>query len=283
MSVKKGTSYIAGRTQVDATPVSGSNNAVSSGGVYTALQDKAPASLSTSVAALDAALSAKANNNQVVHTTGNESISGTKSFTQLIEVKYPTTNTSAYQAYLRQYHPQIANNYSTIDLNRGMQSLFYANDGTLIGYFTSERVTDGSSRMSMTTRSRSASDASNYNVTLWVGSKNGTTPISYAPRCDNVDCILTNVALNRGQSGYLKLGNHVMIQWGTWYIGSAGTTVTLPTAFADANYIIGASTETYQMGNTACYNKTTTTFQAWTSDDSSFNAAQLNYIAIGRW
>lgn len=46
MSIRKGTSVIAGGIYIDNTPISGSANAVSSGGVYTALLNKADTDLS---------------------------------------------------------------------------------------------------------------------------------------------------------------------------------------------------------------------------------------------
>ena len=46
MSVRQGSSVIAGGIQIDNTPTSGSSNAVSSGGTYTALTGKADTDLS---------------------------------------------------------------------------------------------------------------------------------------------------------------------------------------------------------------------------------------------
>ena len=58
-------------------------------------------------------------------------------------------------------------------------------------------------------------------------------------------------------------------------------TVTLWKPYRDSNYTITCSGGTGVFGNTSCYNKTPTTFQAWTSDDSSFNAGYLGYQCIG--
>ena len=46
MSIRQGSSVIAGGTIIDNTPVSGSTNAISSGGTYTALAGKADTDLS---------------------------------------------------------------------------------------------------------------------------------------------------------------------------------------------------------------------------------------------
>ena len=280
MSVKKGTSYIAGRAQVDETPVSGSNNAVSSGGVYTALQDKAPASLTASVAALDAALSAKANDNEVVHKNGDETINNTKTFSSVLMSQWASTSTSAYHSGIHMKNVQIANNYSVPDVNRGMQQLFYVNDGTLIGYFTADRTTAGDSRMELCARSRSSSSASNHNVALWVGSRNGTTPITYAPACNANNSIVTTTAHSYARSGYCKLGNGLIIQWGEWN-RSTSATITFPTAFSNTNYsivIIGQNAQRYSWTT----GKTSTNCTFNRADDSSQNNDSVSqWIAIG--
>ena len=280
MSVKKGTSYIAGRAQVDATPVSGSNNAVSSGGVYTALQGKADSSIANTVASLSTALAAKANDNEVVHKNGDETINNTKTFSGVLMSQWASTSTSAYHTGIRMKNVQIANNYSAPDINRGMQQLFYVNDGTLIGYFTSERMTDGSSRMGMTARSRSASDAGNYGAAMWVASKNGTTAVTYAPACNANNSIVTTTAHSYARSGYCKLGNGLIIQWGEWN-RSTSATITFPTAFSNTNYsivIIGQNAQRYSWTT----GKTSTNCTFNSADDSSQNNDSVSqWIAIG--
>lgn len=267
MSVKKGTSYIAGRAQVDATPVSGSNNAVSSGGVYTALQDKAPASLTASVAALDAALSAKANDNQVVHIAGYELVTGTKDFRYICM-------RSANDDYTSAPAEQQSHSIGVGDKN-----------GAWMGGWESYHAVDGAIFKQISARQQ---NGDNYAV-LRVGILPNGTQYTYCPGCDWDNSILTNVAVNRSSNGYLKLGNGLLLQWG---INSAAgynntTTVNFPTAFVDTAYTIQCtavdgnnnySRTAYVMDAQTTYFKARGAQNGGTSETVAFR-----WFALGRW
>lgn len=64
-------------------------------------------------------------------------------------------------------------------------------------------------------------------------------------------------------------------------VPSAGATVTLVKEFIDTNYNVVTSGHSTKYGNTTSYDYTTTDFKAWTSDDESFNAAELSWTAYG--
>lgn len=92
--------------------------------------------------------------------------------------------------------------------------------------------------------------------------------------------ILTESYVN-GTSGYRVYSDGWCEQWGYTAISSAGQMVNLLKSYVNTNYVITASGGTRQYGNTACYDKTTSSFKAWTSDNDSFNASNLNWKAEG--
>lgn len=114
----------AGKVKLDTSPTSGSNNAITSGAVYTALSDK----LSTTGTAAKATADASGNtitttyatktelsniqnsipsNDNLVHLTGSETITGGKVFEQAsLEMRGITNNTS-YEPYILFHIPSV--------------------------------------------------------------------------------------------------------------------------------------------------------------------------------
>lgn len=80
---------------------------------------------------------------------------------------------------------------------------------------------------------------------------------------------------------YRKYRSGWVEQGGNIEISSAGQTVSLLVTMLDNNYTATASGGTYRLGNCAIYNKTTTSFAAWTSDDESFNEGILSWQVSG--
>ena len=59
----------------------------------------------------------------------------------------------------------------------------------------------------------------------------------FAPASGVTNSIVTTTGISKSQNGYVKLGNGIIIQWGS--IGNAGSgTITFPTAFTSTNYTI---------------------------------------------
>lgn len=200
-NIPTATTSKAGIVKLDNTPTSGSNNAITSGAAYTALSGKLATTGTASKATADASgntitstyatktelntlKNSVATDTAVVHTTGNETINGTKTF-----------------------------------------------KAAIVG---------------------TASDANNS--------------------------VVTTVAKSKSANGYFKLGNGLIIQWGT---ADTGGTITLPTAFTSTNYSVVISrvnTDTKYHGGSYVQTLTTTNF--------SFNGADANskphkWIAIG--
>ena len=93
---------------------------------------------------------------------------------------------------------------------------------------------------------------------------------------------------NSGDAWYRIYSDGWCEQGNVNYVPSAWTTVNLAIPFLDANYNVvsggytaeGASSGV-KYGNTVTKNHTTSTFDAWTSDDESFNAGHIAWIATG--
>lgn len=77
---------------------------------------------------------------------------------------------------------------------------------------------------------------------------------TYAPHCDITNGIVTQAALSKAKNGYIKFGNGLIIQWGTFKPVSKGTgTVTFPTAWSSANANFGLALTQAQQGPTDDY------------------------------
>ena len=107
-------------------------------------------------------------------------------------------------------------------------------------------------------------------------------PYTYAPPSDNTNSILTTTGIYKGQNGYLKLGNDIIIQWG--HSDGTSTSVVFPTAFSSAVYSF-ATAATYNSSYNGCgYQNvktgtlTKTGFE-WIAKVSSLSP---RYIVIGK-
>ena len=140
----------AGKVKLDSSPTSGSNNAITSGAVYTALSDK----LSTSGTAAKATADANGDNitttyatktelstvqnsvpadNNLVHLTGNETIYGEKSFMNPVyfasnsTVLKSDTNLEGGELHLQQANNDPLTGDAIIDLYNGSIRFIGAN------------------------------------------------------------------------------------------------------------------------------------------------------------
>lgn len=108
-----------------------------------------------------------------------------------------------------------------------------------------------------------------------------------APAVTNNKGIVTQVGLSKSENGYLKLGNGVIIQWGTSEnISERGSlTVTLPTAFTSTNYSVTANLKAQHTAANAegvinVDDFTTTTFRL-SAGYLDPNSAPVCWLAIG--
>lgn len=93
---------------------------------------------------------------------------------------------------------------------------------------------------------------------------------------------------NLGQSGYYKLPDGLMIQWGYASAATGGQTIYFPTSFKDTNYSIVTNTITTKADLSVAIVKTIRAKNTSSVTIVSLQAASVagepwNWIAIGRW
>lgn len=182
---------------------------------------------------LQTQINQKANTSAVVTLTGTQSISGTKTF---------LAKTS--MAPIELYPVSSSSGGSYID--------FHYNNST--SDYTSRIWEQASGDLVVT--------ANNFTINA-----NG-----YARASDVNGSIVTTVNKSKSANGYFKLGNGLIVQWGSAY---QVATITLPTPFTSTNYKIAvAETESGHEYSPVVGNKTTTSF-GWLSKRYG------DWIAIG--
>ena len=188
---------------------------------------------------LQNALAGKADDNAVVHLADTETITGLKTFTQTVKVKPASAN---YITGFETIHVGFANNYTTPTTPKGFQIGCLANDNSYMGWFGVAKGTDGTTSSSITARRRGSSSDSNHDATLSVGIDSSNNSWASAPASDVNGSIVTTVNKSKGQSGYFKLGNGLLVQWGraTCTVNTQKT-VNLPTSFS-GNISYGVTT-----------------------------------------
>lgn len=154
-------------------------------------------------------LNLKANDADVVHKTGNETINGVKTFIDNIQrnvnvIRGQTPATSSWN-----------------DIN------FVDNNGKWLAGFEYNLNTDKSSRLAIIL-SDSVSNTTNVKTSITLNLlANGTSYVE-SPASDVNNSIVTTVAKSKTQNGYFKLGNGMIVQWGR----SNQRTFTYPIAFS---------------------------------------------------
>lgn len=257
MSVKQGGNTIAGGGTVDQTYDGTSSNAQSG----------------TAVAG---AIATKADDNDVVKLTGDQTIAGDKTFNSTVITKgnWAETGTTAPKG--------------TAPASDEWRSfVVYDNSGTLsdahaLGAFQICRGTDGSVQAIMRAYQNTAGSTTNNTIVVRSYS-NGTVSTS-APASANINSIVTTTGLSKATDGYVKLGNGIIIQWGVHTTTSTGaSTITFPTAFTAVSYSIvmtrvsGTST-TNESGSYYFRGRTTTSVAVYKTNN---NTQSMMWIAVG--
>lgn len=180
--------------------------------------------------------------NNVVHKTGPETISGTKTFTSPINV------------------PQSDSWFDMI-----------AMEGSNRPYIAGHSNTSITSLALCTLR-----NGYYYNIELH-NNGNGTG-YTICPASDANNSIVTTVNKSKAANGYFKLGNGLIVQWGYVNGGTAKTgNVTFPTAFSSVNgvRVVACSNQTSVIISVG--GESTTGF-TWNKSSSS---AYIKWIAVG--
>ena len=218
-------------------------------------------------AATTTQLNLKANDADVVHKTGPETITGLKIIKRngdSIQLSTPNITDSSTLGYC------------------GIAC--YGNDSSLqlgaIGFYKNSL----NQEIVLRAYNRNNPNDNYKEALLHLVCNNNDAPYATVPASDVNGSILTTVNKSKSQNGYFKLGNGLIIQWGkTPNISNSGTVCTLPTPFTTTNYSVTAITSaTFNENSIGLIGKTTTNF---TLVEKGYNNRAHNvpnyFIAIG--
>lgn len=222
------------------------------------------------------ALAAKADDTGVVHLAGAETITGVKTFDG---VTIKTTHSTQYPNCIENTNTLIPNNYSSPSSNVNIvTTCLLSNAGDFVAYEQLGKDTSGNTTASLWVRNRADSSSPNRTGNLGVVITSNGSTYATAPASDTNGSIVTTVNKSKGTDGYFKLGNGLIVQWGT-ASGTPGNskTINMPTAFNSAT----------------AYNVVTTNLSAGTGSQSNivekwsgsfkmiFANSNVYWIAIG--
>lgn len=160
-----------------------------------------------------------ATSTNVVHRTGNETIGGTKTFSESIIANINATRNVA---------PSTAQ-FGGIGVRDNANNLFAS---MLASMDTSKNAT--AFLRVFNPKNTSTSDATYMSLHY---DADGSTYVT-APASDVVNSIVTTVNKSKAANGYFQLGNGLIIQWGKSTATSSSGSVTLPKAFSSTNYAV---------------------------------------------
>ena len=214
-------------------------------------------------------------NPNVVRTTGSQTITGAKTF-----------NTGANDAVR---FISTVNTQEIPEANRYYQPIGISDPSNTYydGYFEIGHFTDGSHALQIVARQNI--EGTNYHSVIGARIAQDGTTWGTCPSSDKDNSILTTIAKSKASNGYFKLGNGMLIQWGT--LGAAGTDTTgtfnFPVAFSNTNYAIcitsiaasASATGSVRANRMINYNSLTATSCGWQQD--SYADAGARWIAIG--
>ena len=207
-----------------------------------------------------------ANDTGVVHLAGTETISGDKTFTGELLKSDTGANYPSITVKMSDY---TRGNTPTANCQGRFRIVDSADN--LLGQLYQRILTDGTRSIRIYSYNNDGSDQA------WIeaGFNENGNKFTYAPACDINNSIVTTVAKNRASSGYYKLGNGLIIQWGR-RTGNTGT-VTLPTAFSSAT--------SYSVGTTYNGSSSTDNMYALISDltSTSFKIVAYSSSSICYW
>lgn len=206
---------------------------------------------------------------EVVHKAGTETITGLKILPGISSSEAPIDIIVQYDTDV---HPE-SNQYCRIINVKD-------NNGNLLGNINAGITTNG--QYSMCIESHRIINGTDKWATLRTFINEDGTGYITAPASDVNNSIVTTVAKNKAQNGYVKLGNGIIIQWGWVSMYSSNSAVTFQTPFSNTNYALtisfGGTSE--RESSPAIHDKTTTTFKVKHTAGLN-NGFGLIYTAIG--
>lgn len=211
--------------------------------------------------------------NRVVHTSGNETIAGTKTFQS-----DPMIKNGAPRLYISDPNQTKGTANGTQWSAVEFQDTNGARLGTVRQLYDSNKL----NRVELLVEKANASgDNSQATMTLFYPASGN--PYAMAPASDAENSILTTVNKSKSSNGYYKLGNGLIIQWGrTTDTTNQTKTITFPVAFTSNNYSITATANNQFSGYsydgvTGISDKTTTSCKVY----SYYASRTYDWIAIG--
>lgn len=214
----------------------------------------------------------------VVHRDSTETITGKKTF---------VSSNSNYSGAFTQKTSYIPDNYTKPSADQQSQCFeVLANDDTYLSWQVVSRRTDGTTDWTVGVRNRKSSTGSNQQATLALYLPNEGFGYATAPASDVNGSIVTTVNKNKASNGYFKLGNGLIVQWGTTSssVGNTNYTINFPTAFSTAsNWAFCGSTVGQQNEDSICIQSKSSTNIV--IQNRSYNAGSVNkpvcWIAVG--
>lgn len=222
--------------------------------------------------AVASAISGKADDSAVVHIAGTETVDDVKTFTSAL------TYSGAAGTVLNMRRTDI--NYSSyVESTKNVYAGFFDANGNFMGGLQSRNTTTAT-QMKLMVR-RQGDTTTEVSGLPSIGISYGTTGDAYgiAPASDVNGSIVTTVTKTKAAAGGFKLGNGLIINWGTTSSGGSDKkTVTFKIPFASTNYFaICNAIRTGSTGSGWGYlsNKTKTTVDLVAGSDSTV------WLAIG--
>ncbi|MBR0535823.1 MAG: hypothetical protein IIX14_05535 [Clostridia bacterium] len=206
--------------------------------------------------------------------TGNETIQGVKTFTSA-----PCAIASQPSYYLQM--SGYDNATTPTELKAGAMSII-DQKGNIAGRMGFWITTDGSKSMRFITF-----DGKGNNTQLMVGFKSDGSVFTMCPASDVSSSIVTTVSKSKTGNGYYKLGNGLIIQWGTVPNTSANGTVTYPTPFSSLSRVATSITDsgTTEPRVIRIYDTSTTNFKyscyKQNASSATNTATSFMWLAVG--
>jgi len=196
----------------------------------------------------------------VVHLTGTETITGNKTFTDFTH----------YKTDIAYDETPATNKYGGFN--------FVDKNGTEINAFYSALYSSGAALAGINLKNKSGEQK-----TLGLRYDTSGTFYTEAPASDVNNSIVTTVSKTKASTGYFKLGNGLIIQWGASVKSTAGSnnlhTITFPSPFSTGSYfanatLVNGSSQTDSWGEVI--NRSSTSCDFVVKKDYTFT-----WIAIG--
>ena len=215
----------------------------------------------------------------VVKLTGDQTVGGVKQFTSGV-IDLFGTDAVNYRGHFN--IDKGSNPITTYYGEITFQDKVDGNDSShRLGTFSTNVASDGWVLSRMVAYRNTAGSSSG--ATISVSMKNDGTINTYAPACDNNDCIITQQGLSTGSNGYVKLGNGIMIQWGRVASGSGNQTITFPQAWYNTDYALACTTTPGNSTTKAAISVDSSSRTKTTVSVNIESNASSNWIGIGTY